>query len=70
MLGTLLIVLGFGTLFGSIALGKWEEHCSKSKEQQPSMRYKMNWQTALGVGICLTLLLWGVLIECDPAILK
>ncbi len=34
MLGTLLIVWGFGTLFGSIALGKWEEHCSKPKEEK------------------------------------
>ena len=34
MLGTLLIVWGFGTLFGSIAIGKWEEHCSKPKEEK------------------------------------
>ena len=71
MLGTLLIVWGFGTLFGSIALGKWEEHCNKPKQkQQPPIQYKMNWQTALGIGICLFIILWELLLEYDPALLK
>lgn len=65
-------------LFGSIAIfigcficGIFEKRSDcRKQEQQQSICYKMNWQTALGVGICLLLLLWGLLIECDPAILK
>ena len=51
MLGTLLIVWGFGTLFGSIALGKWEEHCSKPKilTEDTPVPVKITWKVALAI---------------------